>query len=256
MNEQTRRIKSEYDRIHQEYLDYFNKRRENNTSTPDMELYTLEDDLSSGILFVGMNPSGADESHYEANNKDKSNRKRKDEVYIYEDIDTPYFKAIKQLLAEIHKNGDNTIHAKYSVLDLIGIVGKKQNVLQDEYLGKEYESLYNDMIAVFFKTILHLRPKVIVVINAFVGNCFKGKRSKEFPSPDCRIKEWVKKLSPCEKFGGYEINIAKPESTEDNEPLTTHIFFSSMLSGSRALDCGSRENLAWIVRNYLKNKQN
>jgi len=32
MNEQTRRIKSEYDRIHQENLDYFNRRRENNTS--------------------------------------------------------------------------------------------------------------------------------------------------------------------------------------------------------------------------------
>ena len=254
MNEQTRRLKSDYEHIHREYLDYFNRRRKENTSTPDMELYTLEDDLSSGILFVGMNPSGAHESHYNA--KKQSNGKWKEDVYVYEDIDTPYFKAIKNLLATIHKNGDNTIHAKYSVLDLIGIVGKKQNEMQDEYLGKEYESLYNDMIAVFFKTILRLRPKVIVVINAFVGNCFKGKRSKEFPSPDCRIKEWVKKLSPCEKFGGYEINIAKPESTEGNEPLTTHIFFSSMLSGSRALDCGSRENLAWIVRNYLKNKQN
>ena len=252
MNEQTRRIKSEYDRIHQEYLDYFNKRRENNTSTPDMELYTLEDDLSSGILFVGMNPSGADESHYEANNKDKSNRKRKDEVYIYEDIDTPYFKAIKQLLAEIHKNGDNTIHAKYSVLDLIGVVEKKQNVLQDEYLGKKNECLYNAMIDIFFKTILRLRPKVIVVINAFVGRCFKGSQSSEVPTPDGRFQDWIK-LTPSEEFGGYDITITKPENVEGNEPLTTHIFFSSMLSGSRALDCGSRENLAWIVRNYLRN---
>jgi len=254
MNEQTRRLKSDYEHIHREYIDYFNRRRKDNTSTPDMELYTLEDDLSNGILFVGMNPSGTDKDHY--NNESQHHGKRKEDVYVYEDIDTPYFKAIEKLLATIHKNGDNTIHAKYSVLDLIGIVGKKQNEMQDEYLGEEYESLYNDMIAVFFKTILRLRPKVIVVINAFVGRCFKGSQSSEVPLSDCRIKEWVKKLSPCEKFGGYEINIAKPESTDDNETLTTHVFFSSMLSGSRALDCGSRENLAWIVRNYLKNKQN
>ena len=253
MNEQTRRLKSDYEQIHREYLDYFNRRRKDNTSTPDMELYTLEDDLSNGILFVGMNPSGTDKDHY--HNKSQHNAKRKEDVYVYEDIDTPYFKAIEKLLAEI-KKGEIIKDVNSSVLDLFSVVEKKQNVLQDEYLGKKNECLYNAMIDIFFKTILRLRPKVIVVINAFVGNCFKGKRRKEFPSPDCRIKEWVKKLSPCEKFGGYEINIAKPESTEDNEPLTTHIFFSSMLSGSRALDCGSRENLAWIVRNYLKNKQN
>lgn len=253
MNEQTRRLKSDYEHIHSEYLDYFNRRRKDNTSTPDMELYTLEDDLSSGILFVGMNPSGTDKDHY--HNKSQHNAKRKEDVYVYEDIDTPYFKAIEKLLAEI-KNGEIIKDVNSSVLDLFSVVEKKQNVLQDEYLGKKNECLYNAMIDIFFKTILRLRPKVIVVINAFVGRCFKGSQSSEVPLSDGRIKEWVKKLSPCEKFGGYEINIAKPESTEDNEPLTTHIFFSSMLSGSRALDCGSRENLAWIVRNYLKNKQN
>ena len=111
------------------------------------------------------------------------------------------------------------------------------------------------MIDIFFKTILRLRPKVIVVINAFVGRCFKGTQSSEVPTPDGRFQDWIK-LTPSEEFGGYDITITKPESTEGNEPLTTHIFFSSMLSGSRALDCGSRENLAWIVRNYLTNKQN
>jgi len=255
MNEQTRRIKSEYDRIHQEYLDYFNRRRENNTSTPDMELYTLEDDLSNGILFVGMNPSGTDKDHY--NNKSQHNGKRKEDVYVYEDIDTPYFKAIEKLLAEI-KKGEIIKDVNSSVLDLFSVVEKKQNVLQDEYLGKKNECLYNAMIDIFFKTILRLRPKVLVVINAFVGRCFKGSQSSEVPLSDGRFKDWIK-LTSSEEFGGYDITITKPENVEGDkelETLTTHVFFSSILSGSRALDCGSRENLAWIVRNYLKNKQN
>jgi len=132
MNEQTRRLKSDYEHIHREYLDYFNRRRKENTSTPDMELYTLEDDLSSGILFVGMNPSGAHESHYNA--KKQSNGKWKEDVYVYEDIDTPYFKAIKNLLATIQKEKENSKEVNPSVLDLFSVVEKKQNVLQDEYL--------------------------------------------------------------------------------------------------------------------------
>lgn len=256
MNEQTRRLKSDYEHIHREYLDYFNRRRKDNTSTPDMELYTLEDDLSSGILFVGMNPSGAHESHYNA--KKQSNGKWKEDVYVYEDIDTPYFKAIKNLLATIQKEKENSKEVNPSVLDLFSVVEKKQNVLQDEYLDIKNERLYNAMIDIFFKTILRLRPKVIVVINAFVGRCFKGSQSSEAPSPDGRFKDWIK-LTSSEEFGGYDITITKPENVEGDkelETLTTHVFFSSMLSGSRALDCGSRENLAWIVRNYLKNKQN
>ncbi|MBR0264935.1 MAG: hypothetical protein IJQ60_13775 [Prevotella sp.] len=252
MNEQTRRIKSEYDRIHQEYLDYFNRRRKENTSTPDMELYTLEDDLSNGILFVGMNPSGTDKDHY--NNKSQHNGKRKEDVYVYEDIDTPYFKAIEKLLAEI-KKGEIIKDVNSSVLDLFSVVEKKQNVLQDEYLDIKNERLYNAMIDIFFMTILRLRPKVIVVINAFVGRCFKGTQSSEAPSPDGRFKDWIK-LTSSEEFGGYDITITKPENVEGEKelvPLTTHVFFSSMLSGSRALDCGSRENLAWLVRNYLRN---
>ena len=171
MNEQTRRLKSDYEHIHREYLDYFNRRRKDNTSTPDMELYTLEDDLSNGILFVGMNPSGTDKGHY--HNKSQHNGKRKEDVYVYEDIDTPYFKAIEKLLAEI-KKGEIIKDVNSSVLDLFSVVEKKQNVLQDEYLGKKNERLYNAMIDIFFKTIQRLRPKVIVVINAFVGRCFKG----------------------------------------------------------------------------------
>ena len=253
MNEQTRRLKSDYEHIHSEYLDYFNRRRKDNTSTPDMELYTLEDDLSNGILFVGMNPSGTDKDHY--HNKSQHNGKRKEDVYVYEDIDTPYFKAIEKLLAEI-KNGEIIKDVNSSVLDLFSVVEKKQNVLQDEYLGKKNECLYNAMIDIFFKTILRLRPKVLVVINAFVGRCFKGSQSSEVPLSDGRFKDWIK-LTPSEEFGGYDITITKPENAEgDKEPetLATHVFFSSMLSGSRALDCGSRENLAWLVRNYLKNK--
>ena len=51
------------------------------------------------------------------------------------------------------------------------------------------------------------------------------------------------KLVDNKTFGGYTF------STGD---LETQLYFSSMLSGQRALDKGSWENLVWLIRNYLK----
>lgn len=255
-------LRDEYESIYNRYKDFFadirgtikdycdkhNKKQDDLSCVPDIEIYNLEDNLSDGILFVGMNPSGADVEHYTQANK-KNNH-----VFIYSDADTPYFKAIKSFVTK-DKNKDGRLagcglkDCEYSVLDVFGVVCMEHKALEKDLHNKS--ELYNVMIDVFFKTILHLMPKVIVVANAFVRKLFMKVDSEKL------FNDWVT-LTASEEFGGYEITI--PVQREQNEVgvspkyLKTHIFFSSMLSGQRALDCGSRENLVWRVRNYLKNK--
>ena len=48
-----------------------------------------------------------------------------------------------------------------------------------------------------------------------------------------------------EEFGSHRVKNIK-------ELEHTHFFFSSMLSGQRALDLGSRERLVWQVRRVLE----
>ena len=49
-----------------------------------------------------------------------------------------------------------------------------------------------------------------------------------------------------EEFGSHRV-------THVPELKNTHFLFTSMLSGQRALDLGSRERLIWQVRRILKN---
>lgn len=225
----TKRLKNEYEKLCEKegFVKHFSRFRSKDKRIPLVEIYELKDNLSDGILIVGMNPSGADKSHYEQNNRGG------DLVYVYEDIKTGYFQAIERFIVEVQNGGPLTA-ISYSVLDVFGIVQKTQEKLQDDFLQDHHSLFYDDMINLFFDAIVRLRPKVIVVANAFFRRLF--------------MEHFATKVthSPSVTYGGYDITIKA-----SNGECCTHVFFSSMLSGSHALDCGSRENLAWMVRNYL-----
>ena len=113
------------------------------------------------------------------------------------------------------------------------------------------------MLNIFLDAIFGLKPSVIVVANAFVRKLLLAgtKKLQCVPiSKDSVIKKLGKSnelkvfynrftLSPNNKNGGYTLSI--------DGKFKCQLFFSCMLSGQRAIDLGNRENLVWLVKNYL-----
>lgn len=204
----------------------------------------------SPILFVGMNPSGTNIKHY----SDKNNNP--DDVYIY-DGDSKYYKAMKSFafdcLIGYQKWGVNEEDdEKYSILDLFGIVQSTQKVIQDDFLEKPYK--YSGMFDIFLQYVKKVNPKVIIVANAFVRKVLKRDDINFVNQNDDNFYKKrggdVKfKLERNPNYGGYAFTI----DPTTNASVSFQLFFSSMLSGKRALDIGSRENLVWLVNNYLSN---
>lgn len=84
--------------------------------------------------------------------------------------------------------------------------------------------LRENLERLFRETICILRPKIIVVANAFAA-----RRFRHLFANDLRFDEQV----------GYH------RLSMDSKPA---VFFSSMLTGQRALDAGSLERLRWHIR--------
>lgn len=179
--------------------------------------------VSSPILFVGMNPSGADVKSYSGNSLP---------VFIYEG-NSSFYQAMDKFAKECLTGIINNPY--YSELDLFGIVQRNQSVVQKHLKGnvKPYDKMFN----MFLKNLVRVNPKVVVVANGFASKIVKKELSLQF----CSYGRYELSLNP--KFGGYNLNI-------DNN--TFQVYFSTMLSGGH-LDNGSRENLVWLVRNYLSN---
>lgn len=86
----------------------------------------------------------------------------------------------------------------------------------------------------------HIKPKAIVVSNTLARR-FLGKEMNE----EKTLGVWM----------GYEFVFDKNIGTDviQNGALRgTPVFFSSMLSGQRALDNGSKERLIWHLNKVLK----
>jgi hypothetical protein len=93
--------------------------------------------------------------------------------------------------------------------------------------------------------ILHIKPKVIVISNALV-RMFTGKERGGVPGDEYGV--WMDFCFEFDHTIGTDI-IVEPEELKG-----THVFFTSMLSGQRALDNGSRERLTWHIAKALKNQ--
>lgn len=197
-------------------------------SKPDeIPCVEISDKLSEGstLLFVGVNPSGADMSYYKGNAND---------VLIYHG-NSLYYKTMSEFTEACIGNS-----ADYSELDLFGIVQGTQSVIKKDF--QENPDYYKEMFELFLKYLVKVQPKVIIVANAFARRIL----CKEFIK-DPKFKSFYNttfSLTDNDQFGGFTFTI--------NE-FSTQLYFSSMLSGQHALDKGSRENLAWLVRNYLQN---
>lgn len=180
------------------------------------------------LLFVGMNPSGADKKSYSCN---------KEDVFVY-GCDSPYYKAMAKFTMEFLTEKDG-----FSELDLFGIVQGNQSVVRADFL--ENPDYYKEMFDLFLKYLVLTQPKVIIVANAFACRvlCRDADLKLCEPEYDNFYKNAKYSLVTNDQFGGY---------TFTTKGLNAQLYFSSMLSGQRALDNGNKDNLSWMVRNYLR----
>jgi len=114
----------------------------------------------------------------------------------------------------------------------------------ESFLYKENQGVQfiMDQIELAKRRIEHIQPKIIVVSNALARK-FMGK--DRFSSNDKEHNVWMDFKFKFDEEKGTDKIIGSP-------PLpNTHVFFTSMLTGQRALDNGSRERLIWHINQLL-----
>lgn len=178
--------------------------------------YAIQSVISfDSILFIGINPSFDEmkNKHFESFLYD-----------IHQNDSHKYFKKFKDI-------GEET-NTQWSHFDLLFLRETNQNNIKHMYndvLGKEF---LNNQLIISKNVIENSKPKIIVISNAFARDLFKH---------ECKFETFFD-----DKIGTHII--------KNNTILNgTPVFFTSMLTGQRALDNGSFERLVWHI-NFVLNK--
>lgn len=169
----------------------------------------------NSILFIGINPS--------------YNRIPGDLFYDNLHGEThKYFKKFIEISLEVGLN--------WSHLDLLFVRETDQKVVKkcgNDSLGNQF---YDSQLKISKKIIEITKPKIIVVNNTYARELLN---SDKFTTPKYSFKF-------DEKIG--------TERIVNNETLNgVPIFFTSMLTGQRALDLGSYKRLIWHIKYVINN---
>ena len=193
-----------------------------------------KDEAESDLLFLGMNPSYT-EKYEKAQYFEDSYTRNTDRIYF------KVFSLIHQQLLDslgVEKLGN------WTHIDLFVFRETNQKLIDKIMKSREGAVFLLKQLEVAKNRLIHIAPKVVVVSNAkaaeFTGkNRFEDKNGKEHGV-------WMGlEFKFDEEFGSHRV-------TNIPELAHTHFFFSSMLSGQRALDLGSRERLVWQVKRVLE----
>jgi hypothetical protein len=180
----------------------------------------------NGLLFLGIGAS------FRKGYKKTCNLEHK-HVQYEKDVGRnsyPYYRKMINL-AEETGFGNN-----WSNIDITLFRTANQDVL--EYFFKEAPKIIEKQLDLAIDMIIATNPKIIIVSNAFVRDVFKKERK------DLNIESCFK--SHFDDHYGTEI-IDTPKELKGKP-----IFFTSMLSGVRALDLGSLERLSWHIKHVKK----
>jgi hypothetical protein len=192
-----------------------------------------------GLLFVGMNPSfnvpvfrGAVRgTEYEKLDPEELYRwspkaKTDEHVAVCTAISRlvittyrGYFKRMEEIAeaADLpYQHADLFVYRQTSQKDFLTLIRDKKRNLNE---------FAKDQLAIFHDIVAAIHPAVIVVPNAFASGILR--------------KEWHESLSFDNDRGFHWLTL-----NGNRIP----IFFSSMLSGQRALDTGSYERLRWHIK--------
>lgn len=179
--------------------------------------YWLQDKMPlNALLFVGINPSFSGEEIFP------------DRYYDLEQESNFYLKYHKPF--EVIAKQTNEIWTHH---DLLFFRETKQMKPQ----GDVTIQFFKDQLAISEKIIRLAKPKMIIVTNATARDYMQGKGGLLTMNFEFEFSS---------ELGTYVFT--------GNEDLNgTPVFFTSMLSGQRALDIGSRERLIWHIQFVLKN---
>lgn len=191
------------------------------------------------ILFIGFNPSFSDENHERIQNlfANCSARYIKS-IHQYDPHKIPIPEIIK-IQSKARESIDyfkkmrevaDYVSLLWEHVDLFSYRETTQAKPKGEFWhGKDFNAYYSDQMKLSLALVFELRPKLIMVTNAGASTILRGY-----------LKDRLRFES---KLGTYTVALKSKR---------VPIFFSSMLSGQRALDKGSFERLKWHAQHALR----
>lgn len=191
-----------------------------------------DDETECDLLFIGINPS--------YDEKDVSTQ-----THYGRNTARAYFKPFGDIHDQLRESLTIDQYTNWTHLDLFVHRETNQNKIKElmsEPIGCNF---IIENLEITKKRLIHIKPKVIVVSNALARE-FSGK-NRGFNKNGEAYGVWMglEFDEMDEEFGTFKV-------TNEPELVNTHFLFSSMLSGQRALDTGSRERLVWQVKRILR----
>lgn len=193
-----------------------------------------EDETECDLLFVGINPSYTEKEEIKASQPDYSRNTIR-----------AYFKPFGDIHNELRETLSIDQYSNWTHLDLFVHRETNQNELKKLMSDDSGRGFIMESLDIAKQRLTHIKPKVIVISNALARE-FSGKnRGIDKKGGAYGIWMGLEFDKMDEEFGSFKVKNVK-------ELANTHFLFSSMLSGQRALDVGSRERLVWQVKRILK----
>lgn len=181
------------------------------------------------VLFIGINPS-----YNEIPEESKFYTKE-------QALNHSYFKPFERIEKELKDNYNRKI--SWTHLDLLVFRETKQSFINDTLMRSENGiNFVLDQLDIARSILEYLNPKVIVISNT-QARTFLG--ADRYTHKDKEHNIWM----------GYNFFFDKEIGTKKivESKLDSYCFFTSMLSGQRALDNGSRERLIWHINHVFEN---
>ena len=177
--------------------------------------YAVERELPhDDVLFVGMNPAFGKDDNLGSF------------MYDVAEKGNDFFKAIVKFAETSSLKYSNPSHH-----DLLFVRHTRQKDVLDLFADKASNEFLGRQLDLSAEIIRALSPKLIVVLNAGARSLFESRFKADADCPyDYRL-------------GAYRFIV------NDSTP----VLFSSMLSGQRALDNGSKRSLQWHINHILEN---
>lgn len=225
-NELIEKYQKIWDKYITTYINEPTKVEDSNLLDRGFEFQFDEDIQNPDILFIGINPSY-----------------RTDRPVVHRSYTKPkdvpgYFRPFHKIEQNLKKTYEREI--SWTHLDLLVIRETQQSYL-DNYLFKEKKGLefVDEQLEIAKEIIAHIKPKSIVVPNTLARELLGGNKKT---LPDGRIVgRWM------DYDFEFDNSIGTDKMIRTDDLNGTPVFFTSMLSGQRALDRGTFQRLVWHI---------
>ena len=178
----------------------------------------------NSLLFIGINPSFSDGHEPDA---------PQDQFYQHSQAaGHKYFRKFEEL--------GKQLNCLWSHMDLLLIRETKQTKVGDLTSNPEGLQFIIENLALS-RRILEATKPLALVVNNTLARTYLGK--DKFKIKDTEHNIWMGyEFEWDDEIGTYKI------TSQESNLLGKHVFFTSMLTGQRALDKGSLERLTWQLK--------